>query len=219
MNHKHLCMIFGIVPGVCSKVIRAMLRLAVDRLSDNPIAEVRFPNAEKMRQFAEMVQSREPLVDDVIGFMDGVSIPAECTDERFEQNAFYCGYDCDTMVNNVFAYGPDGKVFFAAVNFPGSWADGALTARFLHTIKKKLVSTRSVWIRASHGAEKRMERLWAPSPKGLPDVFIEMSGSTFCESATCIRRFVRQASGGCVDCREPSPAGKSASQATTFSGG
>ena len=25
MNHKHLCLIFGIVPGVCSKVIRAML--------------------------------------------------------------------------------------------------------------------------------------------------------------------------------------------------
>jgi hypothetical protein len=55
-----------------------------------------------------------------------------------EQNAFYCGYDCDTMVNNVFAYGPDGKVFFAAVNFPGSWADSMLTARFLHTIKRKI---------------------------------------------------------------------------------
>jgi hypothetical protein len=71
--------------------------------------------------------------------MDGVSIPAECTDERVEQNAFYCGYECDTMVNNIFAYGPDGKVFFAAVNFPGSWADGALTARFLHIIKKRIV--------------------------------------------------------------------------------
>jgi hypothetical protein len=129
MNHKHLCMILGIVPGVCSKVIRAMLRLAVRRLSNNPIAEVRFPSAEKMRQFAGMVQSREPLVDDVIGFMDGVSIPAECTDEHFEQNGFYRGYDCDTMVNNVFAYGPDGKV---------SWADGALSARFLHTIKNKI---------------------------------------------------------------------------------
>ena len=219
MNHKHLCMIFGIVPGICSKVICAMLRLAVRRLADNPIAEVRFPSAEKMRRFAGMVQSREPLIDDVIGFMDGVSIPAECTDEHFEQNAFYCSYDCDTMVNNVFAYGPDGKVFFAAVNFPGGWADGALTARFLHIVKNKLVSTRSVWIRASPGAEKRMERSSAPSPKGLPDVFIKKSGSTFCESATCIRRFVRRASGGCVDCREPSPAGRSTSQATTFSGG
>ena len=25
MNPKHLCMIFGIVPGICSKVVRAML--------------------------------------------------------------------------------------------------------------------------------------------------------------------------------------------------
>ena len=73
------------------------------------------------------------------------------------------------LVNNVFGYGPDGKEFFAAVNFPGGWADGALTARFLHIIKNKLVSTRSVWIRAFPGAEKRMERSLALSPKGLPD--------------------------------------------------
>ncbi len=42
------------------------------------------------------------------------------------------------MLNNVFAYGPDGKVFFAVVNFPGSWADGSLTARFLHQMKRRI---------------------------------------------------------------------------------
>ncbi len=42
------------------------------------------------------------------------------------------------MVNNVFAYGPDGKVFFAAVDFPGSWADGSLTALFLHQMKRRI---------------------------------------------------------------------------------
>ena len=88
-----------------------------------------------MREYASMVQAREPSVDDVIGFMDGVSLSSECTDEWVEQNEFYCGYDSDTMVNNVFVYGPDGKVFFAAVNFPGSWADGALTARILASIR------------------------------------------------------------------------------------
>ncbi len=41
-------------------------------------------------------------------------------------------------MNNVFAYGPDGKVFFAAINIPGSWADGSLTARFLPHIKAKI---------------------------------------------------------------------------------
>ena len=122
MNYKHLCMIFGIVPGICSKVVRAMLRLAVERLTDNPTVVVRFPSKEKMREFARLVQVRAPIVDDSICFMDGISISAECTDKCIEQNAFYCSYNCDTMVNNVFAYGPDRKVFFAAVNFPGtSW--------------------------------------------------------------------------------------------------
>ena len=111
MSYKHLCLIFGITPTVCSHVIHDMLWLVIRRLSNHPIAQVRFPDHQKMQQFAEMVQLRAPIMSDVIGFMDGVSIPSECTDERVEQNAFYCGYDCDTMVNNVFAYEPDGKVF------------------------------------------------------------------------------------------------------------
>jgi hypothetical protein len=41
-------------------------------------------------------------------------------------------------INNVFAYGPDGKVFFCAINFLGSWADDSLTARFLHHLKSKI---------------------------------------------------------------------------------
>ena len=52
--------------------------------------------------------------------------------------AFYCGYDCDTTVNNVFAYGPDGKVFFCALNYPGSWADRSLTAHFFPHITKRI---------------------------------------------------------------------------------
>ncbi len=58
--------------------------------------------------------------------MDGVSLKTECTSERVSQSAFYSGYECDTTVNNVSVYGPDGKVFIAAINFPGSWADGSL---------------------------------------------------------------------------------------------
>ncbi len=66
-----------------------------------------------------MIQAREPLADDVTGFMGDVSFLAECTSKRVEQNAFYYGYDCNTM-NNVSSYGPNGKVLFVAVNVPGS---------------------------------------------------------------------------------------------------
>ena len=138
MSYRHLCMLFGITPSVCSRIINKMLSKVVRKLRNHPFAQVRFPDEHKMREYADMVQLREPEVDDIIGFMDGVSFSSECTDERIEQNAFYCGYDCDTTVNNVFAFGPDGKVFFAAINFPGSWADGSLTARFLAHIKTRI---------------------------------------------------------------------------------
>jgi hypothetical protein len=215
MNYKHLCMIFGVMPSVCGWVICMMLQLIVWRLSNHPIVQVKFPNPVKMRQFADMVQLRAPIVNDVIGFMDGVLIPAECTDERIEQNAFFCGYDCDTMVNNVFAYGPDGKLFFAAINFPGSWADGALTAQFLHALKKKLEITRYALTRGSPGAVTRTAPSSVPSQKGLRDVCIATS-AIICSCTHC---FGRQASGECVACRALSPAGRNAFLAVIISGG
>eukprot|EP00804_Cyclotella_cryptica_P016741 CCRYP_002055-RA/>CCRYP_002055-RA protein AED:0.07 eAED:0.07 QI:0/-1/0/1/-1/1/1/0/232 len=91
-----------------------------------------------MELFASMVNSCEAAIDDVIGFMDGVSLKTECTSKRVEQNAFYSGYECNTTMNNVFTYGPDGKVFLAAINFPGSWADGSLCTRFLDSIRRRI---------------------------------------------------------------------------------
>jgi hypothetical protein len=139
MNYKHLCLISGITPLVCSRGINWMLKKIMHTLTDHPFAHVKFPDGDKMREYTAMVEVREPIVNDIIGFMDGVLFSTECTDERVDKNLMYCGYDCNTMVNNVFVYGPDGKVFFAAiVNFPGSWAVGSLTAPFLHKMKRKI---------------------------------------------------------------------------------
>ncbi len=117
MHYKHLCLLFGITPSVCARVINTMLKRVVRKLRYHPIARIKFLDAVAMRKFADMVKEREPLVDDIIGFMDSVSFSSKCIDKRVEQNAYYCGYDCDTMVNNVFAYGPDGKVFFRQSTF------------------------------------------------------------------------------------------------------
>jgi len=138
MTNKYLCLIFGIVPTQCTIYIQDMLLLATDKLCYHPLSSVRFPDAAKMEQFAAMINVREPLINDVIGFMDGVSLPTQCTSEENEQNAMYDGYTCDTTVNNVLAYGPDGKVFLSALNFPGSWTDGKLSAHFIEFIKQKI---------------------------------------------------------------------------------
>ncbi len=77
-----------------------------------PLAQVEFPNEARMWLYSDMVSAREPTVTSVIGFMDGLGLTTECTDERLTQNAYYCGHDCDTMVNNVLVFGPDRKIFF-----------------------------------------------------------------------------------------------------------
>jgi hypothetical protein len=75
MNNKHLCLIFGLTLSVCSRTINWMLQMTVRLLNNNPFAKVKFPSNAKMREFADMVQAREPLVDNIIGFMDSVSFP------------------------------------------------------------------------------------------------------------------------------------------------
>jgi hypothetical protein len=82
MNHKYLCLVFDTTPSVCSRAINWLLRKIVRALRNHPFARVKFPNSDKMREYAAIVQVREPFVDDIIGFMDGVSFPAKCTDNR-----------------------------------------------------------------------------------------------------------------------------------------
>ncbi len=109
--------------------------MTVKRLRYHPLARIKFPDEQKMQMFAEMIHLREPTISNVIGFMDGLGLATEMTDERIQQNAYYCGCDCDTMINNVLVFGPDGKVFFCAINYPGSWSDGTLTTRFFSHLK------------------------------------------------------------------------------------
>jgi hypothetical protein len=78
-----------------------MLRRMVLLLWGHPMARVQFPDEAKMMEFAAMIQQREPMVDNIIVFMDRELFPVQCRDKRISQNAMNCGYDCVTMVNNM----------------------------------------------------------------------------------------------------------------------
>ena len=110
MTYKHISLIFGITPSSLSRVIRYMLQIVIKQLKKHPEAEIRWPNERKMARFSTMIFRREPRVSRVIGFMDGLSLKTECSSDHLIQNAHYNGYQGDTAVNNVFVFGPDGKV-------------------------------------------------------------------------------------------------------------
>ena len=138
MNIKHLCLLFGTTPNVCSQTVRRMLKQVPRILRNNEFAKVVFPNNERMAQFAAMVQNHEPVAHDVIGFLDGVSLHSECSSDTLEQNAMYNGYHADTMVNNIIVYGADGKVIMCALNFPGSSHDGSLCTNILPILCERI---------------------------------------------------------------------------------
>ena len=96
-----------------------MLKAIPSALCRHQYSKIEFPDEIKMVEWAHMIERREPMAKDVIGFMDGLSLHSECNSNTYEQNAMYNGYHADTMVNNVFAYGADGKVFLCGLNFPG----------------------------------------------------------------------------------------------------
>ncbi len=135
---KWLCLILGITPLPCSCILKKNLRMTVKRLRFHPLTRIKFPDEQKMQWFVKMISLREPMILNVIKFVDSLRLATEMTDKRIQQNAYYCGYDCDTMVNNLLVFGPDGRVFFCAINYPESWSDGTLTTCFFSHIKEKI---------------------------------------------------------------------------------
>jgi hypothetical protein len=82
MTIKWLCLIFGITPSSCSRILKRILCMTVKRLHNHPLAWIEFPNEEKMRLFADMISLREPSISNVIGFIDGLGLAAEMTSKK-----------------------------------------------------------------------------------------------------------------------------------------
>jgi hypothetical protein len=138
MVNKHLCLLFGIIPSTASILINRLMHLVVSKLKRNRRSRIKFPTDDEMHHFAALVSAREPKVRNIIGFVDGVSIPVQCSDEEEAQNAAYNGYHHDTMCNNVFAFAPTGKVIFACINFPGSWHDSSVCESLIEIVLEKI---------------------------------------------------------------------------------
>jgi hypothetical protein len=108
-----------------------MRSLVVRGLKNHRSSKIQFPDQDTMRRFAALVQAREPLVDNIIGFVDGFSAEIQCSSNHLDQNAYYDGYLHDTFVNNVLVFSPEGKVIAAAINYPGSWHDSTVALNII----------------------------------------------------------------------------------------
>jgi hypothetical protein len=79
------------------------MKVVCCRLIKNDKAKIEFPSENKMAEYASMVHHREPLLTNIIGFVDGVAMPVKCSSLPEAQSTYYNGYHHDTMINNDFS--------------------------------------------------------------------------------------------------------------------
>jgi hypothetical protein len=111
-----------------------MRTLLISSLKRNRHARIAFPKEHEMARLAAITNRREPAVTNVIGFVDGLAIPVQCSDDPADQNAHYSGHHKDTYCNNVLAFAPDGKIIHASINYPGSWPDSQVSVRLMELV-------------------------------------------------------------------------------------
>ena len=75
MTLAQISIIFGTVPSVASETIMLMLELVCRKLKHHHASRIKFPNDAEMEHYSRLIQQREPTVTNVIGFIDGLSIP------------------------------------------------------------------------------------------------------------------------------------------------
>ena len=134
MRIKHLCMLFGVTPTTASDEISIMLNLMLIRLRRHKDCKIRWPKEAKMAELALLIHRREPAVDDVMGFMDGLRILIQCGESLDEQTTNYNGHIKDTCVNNIFLFGPDGIIYFAEWNAAGHQHDSTTATHLIDCV-------------------------------------------------------------------------------------
>lgn len=138
MQIKYLCVIFGITLSTASEIISEMLELLVRNLSRHIHAKIQFPTHAEMVEYATLVNAREELITNVIGFVDGLSLSVQCADDPISQSEMYNGFHHDTRCNNVLAFSPLGKIFYACINYPGSWHDSQVCSSLKRIVIERI---------------------------------------------------------------------------------
>ena len=101
MRTKTLCQIFGASPSVISRVINKAMAELLSALRVLPCGAISWPTPDKMDTFARMISAREPRLEHVFGFLDGVWFPIFNHPNPIIQNAYFNGWKQCTNVSNI----------------------------------------------------------------------------------------------------------------------
>lgn len=137
---KSIEQMFAIVPSSLSRYLSRTIPLLLDVLKTIPDAKITWPTREEMQASSDIINRRHPTIDGAFGFMDGLNLPCQTSEDIAEQSAMFNGWCRAHVVSNVLVFDPKGDVAYlfkfngelsshkgmiiaATINAPGSWHD------------------------------------------------------------------------------------------------
>ena len=116
MREISLQLIFALVPSTVSRYINFALSMLQQLLRKLPDAQIRWPEADQMAEYAGIVGARHPALaeDDegiyygAFGSIDGLNCPIATADDAELENASYNRWLHSHVCSNVFVFSPRG---------------------------------------------------------------------------------------------------------------
>lgn len=96
-------------------------------------AQTKWPSAELIGSYSEVIQLRSPRLVGAFGFIDGLNLPVQSPSDDGMHSTNYNDWLHCNKVANLLTFAPDGCLFHTLTNCLGSWL-GSVVARPLHEL-------------------------------------------------------------------------------------
>ncbi|KAI9140558.1 hypothetical protein BKA69DRAFT_1079591 [Paraphysoderma sedebokerense] len=100
-------------------------------LEELPEAKIKWPDFDQQKEWAELVQSWEPVVEKTWGFIDGQTFYIHGPVGNDLKNAQKNRWFRADVISNVACFGADGSIVWARLNSPVVWNDEENFCRFI----------------------------------------------------------------------------------------
>lgn len=118
MREISLQEIFALIPTTISRYINFSISILLETLRNMPEAQVTWPIQHKEYQdLSALIQARHPLLHGAFGFIDGLNLAVQVSDDGEIENATYNGWLHDHFISNVLVFSPKG-MFLEYVQCP-----------------------------------------------------------------------------------------------------
>ena len=104
--------IFGVMVATINRAINKGIDILDElfRTVNDRRWRIRWPSTRKMQSFARMIQFREPMLEGVFGFVDGLNLKIQEPGDVNTQNAYYNGWKSACFASQVIVFTPDGRI-------------------------------------------------------------------------------------------------------------